>query len=211
MAQYALRLPDSLMQQVKKVAAEDSISVNQFILSAVAEKTATIATENFFAERAGKGDVKNFLEVLSRVKDRSRVPGAMNCRSCLAALVGSRSLDDDLRQNRTPIANKMGGCYTVLHLSYHPARRNLMETTKLSSKGQVILPKHIRTAHKWRPGVQFVVEDTPEGILLRPLKPFKPTRLKDVIGCAGYTGPAKTIEEMEAAIAARIKATYDRD
>jgi len=70
MAQYALRLPDSLMQQVKKVAAEDSVSVNQFILSAVAEKTATIATENFFAERAGKGDVKNFLEVLSRVKDR---------------------------------------------------------------------------------------------------------------------------------------------
>ena len=70
MAQYALRLPDSLMEQVKKVAAEDSVSVNQFILSAVAEKTATIATENFFAERAGKGDVKNFLEVLSRVKDR---------------------------------------------------------------------------------------------------------------------------------------------
>ena len=66
MGQYALRLPDSLKKQVKKVAAEDSVSVNQFILSAVAEKTATIATENFFAERAGKGDVKSFLEVLSR-------------------------------------------------------------------------------------------------------------------------------------------------
>ena len=86
-----------------------------------------------------------------------------------------------------------------------------METTKLSSKGQVILPKHIRTAHKWSPGVEFLVEDTSEGILLRPLKPFKPTRLKDVIGCAGYTGPAKTIEEMNAAIAAGIKAAYDRD
>ncbi len=75
MGQYALRLPDSLMKQVKKVAAEDSVSVNQFILSAVAEKTATIATENFFAERAGKGDVKSFLQVLSRVKDRPPVPG----------------------------------------------------------------------------------------------------------------------------------------
>ncbi len=86
-----------------------------------------------------------------------------------------------------------------------------MGTTKLSSKGQVILPKHIRNAHKWVPGVEFMVEDTPEGILLRPLKPFKPTRLKDAIGCTGYTGSAKTIEEMDAAIARGGKATHDRD
>ena len=86
-----------------------------------------------------------------------------------------------------------------------------METTKLSSKGQVILPKHIRTAPKWQPGVEFSVEDTPDGVLLRPLKPFKPTRLEDVIGCVAYTGPAKTIEEMDNAIAVGIKATYDRD
>ena len=86
-----------------------------------------------------------------------------------------------------------------------------MGTTKLSSKGQVILPKHIRNAHKWSPGVEFMIEDTPEGILLRPLKPFKPTRLKEVIGCTGYTGPARTIEQMDAAIARGVKATYDRD
>ena len=86
-----------------------------------------------------------------------------------------------------------------------------MKTTKLSSKGQVILPKHIRAAHKWQPGVEFLVEDTPEGVLLRPLRPFKPSRLEDVLGCAGYTGPAQTIEEMDAAIAAGLKASYDRD
>ena len=86
-----------------------------------------------------------------------------------------------------------------------------METTKLSSKGQIILPKHIRTAHQWQAGVEFLVEDTPEGVLLRPLKLFKPTRLKDVIGCAGYKGPKKTIEEMDDAIAAGVKATHDRD
>lgn len=86
-----------------------------------------------------------------------------------------------------------------------------MGTTKLSSKGQVILPKHIRMAHKWQAGVEFSVEDTPDGVLLRPLKPFRPTRLEDVIGCASYTGPAKTIEEMDAAIARGIKTTYGRD
>lgn len=86
-----------------------------------------------------------------------------------------------------------------------------MDTTKLSSKGQVILPMPIRAAHKWQPGVEFSVEDTPDGVLLRPLKPFKPTRLEDVVGCAGYTGPAKTLAEMEAAIAAGVKASHDRD
>jgi len=82
-----------------------------------------------------------------------------------------------------------------------------METTKLSSKGQIILPKHIRTAHQWQPGVEFQVEDTPDGVLLRPLKPFKATRLKDVIGCTGYRGPKKAIAEMDAAIAAGVIAT----
>jgi hypothetical protein len=47
-------------------------------------------------------------------------------------------------------------------------------------------------------------------VLLRPLKPFKPTRLEEVLGCAGYTGPAKTIEEMDAGIAAGIEAHDDR-
>ena len=75
MAQYALRLPDSLMKQVKKVAADDSVSVNQFILSAVAEKTATVASEKFFAERAGKGNATAFARVLSKVKNRPPVLG----------------------------------------------------------------------------------------------------------------------------------------
>lgn len=86
-----------------------------------------------------------------------------------------------------------------------------MDTTKLSSKGQVILPIKIRAAHKWQAGVAFSLEDTPEGILLRPLKPFKPTRLQDVVGCVGYTGPAKTLTNMDAAIATGVKAGHDRD
>ena len=84
-----------------------------------------------------------------------------------------------------------------------------METTRLSSKGQVILPKHIRAAHKWEPGVVFSIEDTADGILLKPIKPFKTTRLDDLIGCANYEGPSRTIEEMDAAVAAGLRATYD--
>jgi AbrB family looped-hinge helix DNA binding protein len=64
-----------------------------------------------------------------------------------------------------------------------------MKTTRLSSKGQVMLPKSLRESHHWVPGTEFVVEDTPDGVLLRPAKSFRPTRLEDVIGCAGYKGP----------------------
>ncbi len=72
-----------------------------------------------------------------------------------------------------------------------------METSKLSSKGQIIIPKPVREAHHWRAGMEFVIENVGDGILLRPRKPFPSTRLEDGVGCAGYKGPAKTLEEME--------------
>ena len=75
-----------------------------------------------------------------------------------------------------------------------------METTRLSSEGQVILPKSIRAKHAWGAGVEFMVEDTSEGVLLRPLKPFATSSLDEVIGCTGYNGPARTVEEMDASI-----------
>lgn len=76
-----------------------------------------------------------------------------------------------------------------------------METTRLSSKGQVILPKSIRDAHHWAEGTEFEVEERPEGILLRPKKFFASTDISEVVGCTGYSGPARSIEEMEEAIA----------
>ena len=85
-----------------------------------------------------------------------------------------------------------------------------METTRLSSKGQVILPKSIRVAHRWAAGVRFAVVDTADGVLLRPLKPFAPTRLEDVVGSTGYAGPAKTLQDMEDAIARGARDRHDR-
>jgi AbrB family looped-hinge helix DNA binding protein len=61
-----------------------------------------------------------------------------------------------------------------------------METTKLSSKGQVIIPQSVREADHWKPGTEFTVEDTPQGLLLKPKKLFAETRLEDLIGCVGY-------------------------
>ena len=80
-----------------------------------------------------------------------------------------------------------------------------METTRLSSKGQVVLPSSIRAARNWQAGLEFSVEDTPEGVLLRPLKPFALTHIEDVFGSAGYAGPSKSVDEMHAAVAAESK------
>jgi predicted HicB family RNase H-like nuclease len=38
MSQYALRIPDSLAGYAKKLAREDNVSLNQFIVMALAEK-----------------------------------------------------------------------------------------------------------------------------------------------------------------------------
>jgi AbrB family looped-hinge helix DNA binding protein len=83
-------------------------------------------------------------------------------------------------------------------------------TTTLSTKGQVILPKSIRERRRWGPGTRLVVEDTPEGVLLKPAPLFPPTRPEDVYGMLKYSGPPKTIEEMDAAITAEVKRRHAR-
>ena len=85
-----------------------------------------------------------------------------------------------------------------------------METTKLSSKGQVILPAAIRAAKQWKAGVEFAVEETEDGVLLRPLKPFAPTTLDEVAASVNYTGKARTLDEMDEAITAEIRNRHAR-
>jgi len=51
-----------------------------------------------------------------------------------------------------------------------------MSTARLSSKGQLIIPKPIRKAHGWDTGPEFEVIDTEEGILLKSRSPFKRKR-----------------------------------
>ena len=80
-----------------------------------------------------------------------------------------------------------------------------MQTTRLSSKGQVILPKSVREAHRWRPGTEFVVEELPDGIVLRASKPFAPSRLEDVAGILHYRGKPKSLAQMDEAIRTEVK------
>jgi AbrB family looped-hinge helix DNA binding protein len=84
-------------------------------------------------------------------------------------------------------------------------------TTKVSTKGQVILPKAIREQRHWAPGTELVVEDTPEGVLLKAKSAFAATRPNDVFGSLPYSGPTKSIADMNAGIAAEAERRHARN
>ena len=85
-----------------------------------------------------------------------------------------------------------------------------METTRLSTKGQIVLPKAIRISRAWGPGTEFTVHDTADGILLRPAGSFPETNLDQVAGCLRYKGKAKTLAQMDSAIRHVVRKRHDR-
>ena len=85
-----------------------------------------------------------------------------------------------------------------------------METTKLSSKGQVILPKAVRDARRWRAGTRFAVEEVKDGVLLRPLRLLPSSKVEEVFGCLPYKGRPKTLKQMERAIAKGVRERHGR-
>ena len=78
-------------------------------------------------------------------------------------------------------------------------------TTTLSTKGQVILPKAICQALHWKAGMRLVVENTPEGVLLKPLPAFVQTRPEDVFRSLAYDDAPKSLADMDAGVLAEAK------
>ena len=84
-------------------------------------------------------------------------------------------------------------------------------TTTVSTKGQVVLPKAIRQTLGWRAGTRLVVENTPEGVLLKPESVFAETRPEDVFGCLAYDGPPKSVADMQAGVLAEARRRHAGD
>ena len=83
--------------------------------------------------------------------------------------------------------------------------------TTVSTKGQVILPKAIRDQLHWGAGTRLIVEHTSDGVLLRPMVvAFAPTRPEDVFGCLPVQGGPRSVEDMDAGIAAEAKRRHAR-
>ena len=63
MSMLNLTLPQSLQERVETLAVQEGISVNDFIMLAVAEKTAALTTVTYLAER---GSREKLLSVLAK-------------------------------------------------------------------------------------------------------------------------------------------------
>jgi len=64
---FALRIPDYYKNDIEALKGE--VSMNQFIVNAVAEKIATLKTVDHLKKRAKKGSRQHALEILSNVPD----------------------------------------------------------------------------------------------------------------------------------------------
>ncbi len=69
MSTLSLRLPESIHRNAKLFALREGISVNQLAASALAEKLAALATEDYIEQRAQRSSVKKFNAALALVPD----------------------------------------------------------------------------------------------------------------------------------------------
>ncbi|MCM2341565.1 YlcI/YnfO family protein [Rhodoferax sp.] len=69
MTALTIRLPNSVHQKIKELAARDDVSVNQFIASAASEKMASVLTLDYLKSEAQKGKRNDFENYLSMVPD----------------------------------------------------------------------------------------------------------------------------------------------
>ena len=82
-----------------------------------------------------------------------------------------------------------------------------METTTLSSKGQLVIPKQVRQQANVAAGDTFVVRYQAGEIHLRPVARTSGTTVDDVAGClANSSRKPMSGTQTEAAIKARLKA-----
>ena len=67
MAAVSLRLPDSIYKFAKELSSKDSVSLNQFIATAVAEKVSALNTESYLQQRASNASKEKFMNALNKV------------------------------------------------------------------------------------------------------------------------------------------------
>ena len=69
MSALSVRIPKSLHQQLRELANEEGVSINQFVTLAIAEKIATITTIEYLEKRAQRGSREMLLAALAQVPD----------------------------------------------------------------------------------------------------------------------------------------------
>lgn len=67
---YPLQLPESLKEAATRLAKEDGVSLNQWIVAAVAQKIGAVESAAEFLKRRAEGaDLERMLQLLNRAPD----------------------------------------------------------------------------------------------------------------------------------------------
>ncbi|MCK9374315.1 MAG: CopG family transcriptional regulator [Sulfuricurvum sp.] len=70
---FVLRIPDYYRHEIE--ALKGDVSINQFIISALSEKIASLRTEEYLQERANRGSRAHALSMLKNAPDVKPVEG----------------------------------------------------------------------------------------------------------------------------------------
>ncbi len=78
-----------------------------------------------------------------------------------------------------------------------------MASTRLSTKGQVVLPREIRDDLNWKPGKELEIARNGDTVVLKPKSalPEKTLKPEDIVGVLQWHGKPSTILEMDEAVA----------
>lgn len=71
--------------------------------------------------------------------------------------------------------------------------------TRISAKGQVVIPKDLRERLRWYPGTPLEVIEREGAVTLQQVKrhnPFPPTTVEDLRRWPAYQGTPKSVEEI---------------
>ena len=74
MSTISLRLPKYLHTQVRELAKQENVSINQFITLALAEKISALLTEDYLTKRASQGSRNKFEQAMAKVADVEPLP-----------------------------------------------------------------------------------------------------------------------------------------
>lgn len=77
--------------------------------------------------------------------------------------------------------------------------------TTVSTKGQIVLPLPVRTALGLVAGSELEVIAEGDQVILRRPSRFKAVSAAEAVGCAGYEGPTRTIDDMNHGIVSMLR------
>ena len=87
-----------------------------------------------------------------------------------------------------------------------------METTKVSTKGQVVLPKAVRAAQRWEPGQELEVINAGGYVILKKAAAKRARGIESLVGVLSKYRKDKPVtdEEMQAAVRRAAVERYQR-